>query len=384
MKNFKCDNCCQNNFLYSYEAIGTIRGVKVFVCEDCGLLQSLPRIAHVQDRPRKVTSGAAWGNVRYGKGFITDKSINIISKFIDLNSINTLCDIGANRGSFINKISTLFPNLNIIAIEPDTRVVDDYNKHEKLEIIFKRVEDVSIKEASIDIIYSAHTIEHLESPMKTLKQSRKWIKDDGLCYFEVPNAYFIKSEDIIEEFFIDKHTFHYTETTFENLIELAGFEVVENGRFIDNENITFICRPTDVKKVVFDSENAANMRELLDSYEKSINKNIHNLRKASEILKNLCNEKKVAFWGAGRIFDSFVVNGGFEPNLLHCLVDKELPKYVDQMHGKEVLFPSELSQLEPEIIVIASRAYKDEITQEAKNMGLTANIVYYEDLLKEK
>ena len=73
MDNFICDNCHNENFSYSYEAAGSSRGVKVYICDDCGLLQSFPRIAHVKDRPRKVTSGAAWGNVRYGKGFITEK-----------------------------------------------------------------------------------------------------------------------------------------------------------------------------------------------------------------------------------------------------------------------------------------------------------------------
>ena len=383
MKNFKCDNCLQEKFSYSYKAIGTVRNVKVYVCDECGLIQSLPRIAHVKNRPRKVTSGAAWGNVRYGKGFITEKSIKVIAKFIDLNKIKTLCDIGANRGSFINKISSLFPELNVIAIEPDTRVIEDYKKHDNLDLIFERVENVSLQEASLDFIYSAHTIEHLESPAKVLKQARKWIKSDGLCYFEVPNANFIKSEDIIEEFFIDKHTFHYTEDTFTDLIELTGFEVVENGKFIDNENLTFICKPAKEKKVQFRPENAIKIKNLLENYKNSINKNINNLKKASEILTELCNKKNVAFWGAGRIFDSFVVNGGFESDLLHCLVDKELPKYVDHMHNQKVLFPSELPQINPDIIVIASRAYKVQIAQEATEMGLTAEIINYEDLLRD-
>jgi SAM-dependent methyltransferase len=383
MDNFICNNCLNRNFSYSYEAAGSSRGVKVYICDDCGLLQSFPRIAHVKDRPRKVTSGAAWGNVRYGKGFITEKSINIISQFIDLNNIDNLCDIGANRGSFINKISTLFPKLKIIAIEPDTRVVEDYKKNENLQIIFDRVENVSLQENSIDFIYSAHTIEHLESPLNTLKQSRDWIRPDGLCYFEVPNTCFIESKDIIEEFFIDKHTFHYTPTTFENLIELSGFEVVEGGKFISNENITFICKPSDKKVTSIDFEHSTKMKSAMKNYEASMQKNISDLVNASKILEDLCSKKDVAFWGAGRIFDSIVVNGGFNPNLLSSLVDKELPKYIDKMHNKSVQFPSELCKLQPEIIVIASRAYKDEIIKEASEMGLKAEILYYGDLFTD-
>jgi hypothetical protein len=121
----------------------------------------------------------------------------------------------------------------------------------------------------------------------------------------------------------------------------------------------------------------------MKNYEASMQKNISNLVKASKILEDLCAEKDVAFWGAGRIFDSIVVNGGFNPSQLSCLVDKELPKYIDKMHNKPVQFPSELSKLHPEIIVIASRTYKDEIVKEAFEMGLKAEILYYGDLFKD-
>ena len=141
-------------------------------------------------------------------------------------SFENLCDVGANRGSFINKIHKEFPSLKVAAIEPDTRVIDDFLKHDKLEIIFDRVENVDIDPKTFDFIYSAHTLEHLESPFTILKKLRKWIKDDGLCYFEVPNLDFIKSKDIIEEFFIDKHTYHYSIKSFNDLITSLSLKLL--------------------------------------------------------------------------------------------------------------------------------------------------------------
>ena len=383
MKNFKCDNCTSADLPFVYNPYQSTRGVKVHICSGCGLVQSLPRIAHVKDRPRKVTSGAAWGNVRYGKGFITHKSINIISKFCNLNTIENLCDVGANRGSFINKIHEEFPSLKVTAIEPDVRVIDDYFKHDKLELIFDRVENVEINPKTFDFIYSAHTLEHLESPFTTLQKLRKWIKDDGLCYFEVPNLDFINSTDIIEEFFIDKHTYHYSKKSFYDLIVSAGFEVVKDGEFIDNENITLICKPSVNKSInLKDSDFVKYTTNQLQKYDESFKKNLTALKSASEKLKLLCADNNVAFWGAGRIFDSFVVNGGFEVKSLKALVDKELPKYVKDMHGKKVLYPSELQNIEIDIIVIASRAYEDEIISEINSMNLTSKVIPYQDLVK--
>ena len=50
---------------------GSGRGLKIHLCRHCGLVQSLPRIDRAPRRSAAVSSGADWGNVRYGKGFRT-------------------------------------------------------------------------------------------------------------------------------------------------------------------------------------------------------------------------------------------------------------------------------------------------------------------------
>ena len=383
IKNFFCDNCGISDFSLAYKVPDSLRGLNVYVCNNCSLSQSLPRIDHVQNRPKRVTSGAAWGNIRYGKAFITEKSIKILEKFVDLSNDLNFIDIGSNRGSLINALYEKYPNLRITAVEPDKRVIVDYKKNPKLECFFERIENIEFKKNSFDIVYSAHTIEHLKSPSQTLKNIRSWMKEDAICYFEVPNLFSIKQDNLIEEFFIDKHLFHYSEETFSDLIEMSGFSILDDGIFIDNDNIRIVCKPRkNPIKVDFKREKKSklifNMHEV---YAKNLKNNYDKIKRASKKISQLCKKKRVVFWGAGRIFDSIVVNGNLDTSLLHGLVDKNLPNFVSEMHGKKILFTTEIENLNPEAIVISSRAYKNEIINEINEYNLDVEILSFDELI---
>tara|TARA_B100000963_G_scaffold217048_1_gene189256 strand:+ start:1870 stop:3039 length:1170 start_codon:yes stop_codon:yes gene_type:complete len=381
--NFVCDNCGVNDFSLAYRVPDSLRGLNVYICNNCSLSQSLPRIDHVQNRPKRVTSGAAWGNIRYGKAFITEKSIEILEKFVDLSNNLNFIDIGSNRGSLINALYEKYPNLKITAVEPDKRVIEDYKKNPNLECIFERVENIDFKKNSFDVAYSAHTIEHLKSPSQTLKNIRGWMKEDSICYFEVPNLFSINQDNLVEEFFIDKHLFHYSEETFRDLIEMSGFCILEDGVFIDNDNIRIVCKTgKKTKKVDFRREEKSKLiLDMHEEYSKKLRINYEKIKHASKRISLLCKKKRVVFWGAGRIFDSIVVNGNLDTSLLHGLVDKNLPNFVSELHGKKILFTSEIKNLDPEAIVISSRAYKNEIINEIREYNLDVEILSFDELI---
>ena len=99
---FSCDFCRKNKLAAIYKPDGSTRGLTVYVCERCGLVQSAPRIARTADRHAAAVSGGAdWGNVRYGKGFRTGAAMEAIAHHADLSGTPALLDVGSNRGSFV-------------------------------------------------------------------------------------------------------------------------------------------------------------------------------------------------------------------------------------------------------------------------------------------
>ena len=50
--------------------------------------------------------------------------------------------------------------------------------------------------------------------------------EDGKIFIDIPNIKFIENKSVVEEFFIDKHTFHFSKLSFKNLINYFNFEIV--------------------------------------------------------------------------------------------------------------------------------------------------------------
>src|SRR5579872_1890096 len=117
-----CDFCGRDSLQFSYQPEGSTRGLKVYLCRHCGLVQSAPRIDRTQKRQRAaVSGGAAWGNVRYGKGFRTQAAMDALTRHVRFNDRFALLDVGSNRGRFADALLDIAPNAQVTAVEPDER-----------------------------------------------------------------------------------------------------------------------------------------------------------------------------------------------------------------------------------------------------------------------
>src|SRR6201992_4470414 len=118
-----CDFCGKDSLKFAYQPEGSTRGLKVYLCNHCGLVQSAPRMDRTEKRhDAAVSSGADWGNVRYGKGFRTQIALEAIARHAHLGGEIALLDVGSNRASFARKFLEAAPNATIVAVEPDERV----------------------------------------------------------------------------------------------------------------------------------------------------------------------------------------------------------------------------------------------------------------------
>lgn len=358
-----CENC-KGELLKCYEPADTLRGLSIFRCLSCDLLQSLPRIDHQKDRTKRVSSGAAWGNIRYGKVFRNEKSFDFIKSRMKIEDIKSILDIGSSRGYFLKLAKNNLPNLDqSIGVEPDSAIVNKMDDYEDVSIIVDRVENLSFSESSFDLAFSSHTLEHLKNPLKHLIKLHNWLREDGVLFLEVPNTEII-GKDYFEEFFIDKHLYHYTPKTLINTLKLASFDVHQEDISIDNENITVLARksplPNSTKTTNINSQKS---EELITKYlnfktkfDKSIKKRIETI---NEDLKN----KNIGFWGAGRILDYFIIKG-LDINSCSLVIDKFLSDYMPELHGKKIQKPHDIKHKNLDKIYIFSREYYDEIHNE--------------------
>lgn len=374
-----CELCGRDTLTLAYAPERSARGISVHICSYCGLVQSLPRIDHVPRGPAAVSCGADWGNVRYGKGFRTEIALNAVVKYAPKGGF-ALLDVGSNRGRFIDALKAARPDANITAVEPDERVADCVA--DKAELHTCRIEAIHFEPARFDVVHSCHTVEHLAHPARVLRGHHRVLKDGGILVIDAPNIDVIGSDDIVEEWFIDKHLYHFSARTLTRMLEQVGFTILEAPDPKDRENLFVVAqkgiaagghRPADPKEV----DRAV---ELVSTYAATRSHNIDALGAAVKELAGLA-PKGIAMWGAGRIFDTLVVHGGFDPKLLKVLIDTHLKTHVAERHGFPLSGPEALDAAQPAFVVVMSRGFAGEIAAEAKKRAPAAEILLFTDLL---
>jgi SAM-dependent methyltransferase len=378
-----CDQCGHTSLTHVYSPDGSSRGLKVYLCSHCGLVQSLPRIDRTGTRhAMAVSSGADWGNVRYGKGFRTQQALDAIAPFISFDAPLAVLDVGSNRGRFAKAFLDRAPNAKLVAVEPDERYAGSSAELPRTLLMQARIEDTNLYRGAFDIVHSCHTIEHLAHPFAVLKDHARVLKDGGLLLIDAPNIALLGGDDIVEEWFIDKHLYHFSHTSLSRMIEAAGFTIIAHPNPGDASNLLYVARKTGEPKAdaPADPAEVAEAERLIESYCRTRAANLAALKAAAAEINALA-PRRVALWGAGRLFDSLVLAGGFDARTLALLIDTHLAALMTDRHGMKPNLPSALIETPVDAIVIMSRDFAAEITAQAKKLAPNSEILLYADLL---
>ncbi|MGN6147290.1 MAG: class I SAM-dependent methyltransferase [Rhizomicrobium sp.] len=377
-----CELCHHETLTQVYEPERSTRGLKIYLCNHCGLVQSLPRVDRAPRRAAAVSGGADWGNVRYGKAFRTDAAMKALARHANFNSNVSLLDVGSNRGSFVKAFLNAAPSAHVLALEPDERVADSCKDLERTDLIVSRIEDAALESGRFDVVHSCHTIEHLAHPQEVLADHRRVLKPGGLLVLDAPNIAILDESDIIEEWFIDKHLYHFSARTLIRMVRAAGFDIVEAPDANDRTNVLLVARKSDkaVRAKDDDQLEVSEAERLIAAYGTNRARNLSALTAAAADIATMA-PRKVAMWGAGRLFDSLVTHGGFEPAMLSALIDKHLKQYVGERHGRALVEPASLAETKPGVVIVMSRGFAQEIADEAKALAPQAEIIFYSDLM---
>lgn len=383
---YLCDLCNSPKLSEIYAPLGTRRGLKIYICESCELVQSFPKIDHVPIKNVRVSGGADWGNIRYGKAFRTAHDIELFKKY-GLNDYDTCLDIGSSRGSFVEALLENKPNAVIWGVEPDDRIIKYFDDNSNIKIINDRIENIDLPDDYFDFIYLSHTLEHIKSPNLLFKKIYRSLKIDGEVYIDVPNIEFLSTCNIIEEWFIDKHLYHFSKKTLIQYSELHGFDIKYISDNNDIENLSVILKKKgNLSELVQNKTsksfgNNSSIKNLIKNYSNALKNNHKDLKSLGSYLNKLSRKNKVVIWGLGRIFDCLIDIGGLDPNKLHGVIDKFLSSFVKDRYGQEIKSPDDLSALDPDIIFIASRAYHKDIKKEILSIDKNFKTISYDEAM---
>jgi len=340
----------------AYRPEGTLRDVTVWLCKRCGFLFSQGQ-PHGDSQPRP-TPDASFGNLRQGKADRVEPHLEFLLDYHPAFTPANILDVGANRGHFVRAALDQWPGCTIVGIEPDDslgRVVDD-----RVAWLTGRLEDFEGPKQAYDLIYLSHTLEHLANPRQALKRLADWTYPTlGLLLVEVPNMAFIQREDVLEEWFIDKHVSHFSDRTLKAILEFAGWRVMTLEK--SDHYLTAVASRSIPLAIRTYNEPAIALGRL-KWYQETRERNQMALVGYVEAWNKVAQNNRVAVWGEGRIFQAMRRTGLDMGRVV--VVDRNGPSRPADL----------LPAYGPDYILVCSREYFEEIETEAEQLGLMADV----------
>jgi FkbM family methyltransferase len=305
---------------------------------------------------------------------------------VDWSKISQVMDVGANRGDFVLWMSAKHPEVRILAVEPDASVISRYSGLPHVESRVDRLENILLASGVFDLVFCSHTLEHARSASLMLRQIHASMRPGGWLMLEVPNLAAIDLPDIVEEFFIDKHAFHFDRGTLIDFVRQCGFTVVSGRADVDPLNVTLLLRRAGEAGNFRSTDGSARAErhlEWIEAYRRRLPANRQLLRRVvDEKLRPLAKRQKVAYWGAGRIFDALVKYGGLSRAEICCLVDRFLFEIVKETHGVPIDKPERLRLVEPQVIVILGNSAEASMAKQAYALGIR-HVVKFSELMEQ-
>ena len=235
---FVCSICGNNHFkkLEWYNGWFSFK-LSVAICKECGIVCLNPRMnekdyeeyyrnnyyGEYQSKP------SIDGEVDIRGEKLFDKIFPHIKK--EYNLLEVGCGPGGNLIALKNKgfdnISGLDPSSDCCA------VVKSYGIDCKNTGLLTYSNDLSNQGVS-DLIILNGVLEHFVEPNKYLNLISGLLKENGLLYISVPNIYGFVGRYTHDVFTIP-HTFYFSIVTLKNLLNINGFEIIENFDRESNE-----------------------------------------------------------------------------------------------------------------------------------------------------
>lgn len=139
-----------------------------------------------------------------------------------------LLDVGCSLGSAL--VAARQRGWKAVGIEL-SRPAAEYGRAEwGLDIRTEHLEELAFPDASFDVVWMHHTLEHVPAPDALIAESRRILARDGLMYQALPNHGGAKSR-LLGRFWsygiTSEHVSHFSAATLRRLLERQGLRVVE-------------------------------------------------------------------------------------------------------------------------------------------------------------
>jgi 2-polyprenyl-3-methyl-5-hydroxy-6-metoxy-1,4-benzoquinol methylase len=230
------------------------KGGRIAVCQACSTVQKVIT-AEWRREADEIYAGyqlyaqSATGTEQYSfdpsNGFGQPRSTTIIqavSEHFDLTGNGRFLDLGCGVGVTLRSVHALAPNWRLEGFDPN---IKDRKSLEALSgVVAVHDGDLEALLPGFDVISCFHVLEHIVSPLDTLRKARELLSDQGVLVVQVP--YF---HDNAFDLTIADHCTHFSKETLTALVTAAGLDVRFLSVSVVRREITMVAARGGARKV---------------------------------------------------------------------------------------------------------------------------------------
>ncbi len=232
----------------------------VVQCTSCGLKFVSPRPS--QEEISKIYNWSyenypGWTNIKPETQLMYERRFNFLERFIQAGKI---LDVGVGRGEFLSKAKGT-NRWQCFGTETSQYAVEFVKKEFDITLSLGQLEDLKYPDKLFDVVSFWHVLEHLPYPSRTIKETRRILKDNGFLFIAVPNDSWLGRRHFFKNAFkkainrlplkrklklkkmypeIDeegnKHLFYFTPHTLTKLLNKYSFRIKKHSVDYDYEN----------------------------------------------------------------------------------------------------------------------------------------------------
>jgi SAM-dependent methyltransferase len=339
-----------------------------------------PKAGHVFNtafNPAKITYSQAYENSLHFSPRFRDYAKSLADRLIETYDVRgkTVVDIGCGKGDFLQLLCERGDNRGI-GYDPSYEPGPDEGDRP-----FEVVQDLyseAYADHPADLVCCLHVLEHVSDPLAFAQTIRRAVGDrpDTVVYVEVPNALFTLRDLAIWDL-IYEHYSYFTPSSLTYLFRRAGFEVLRVGEAFNGQYLQIELRPGEPEDAPLLSGDLhpARVTETVEQF-------VDRYREKHGAWRDLFarvegDDTTAVLWGAGSkgVTILNVVPGA--SRAVRAVVDIN-PRKQGQFipgAGQQIVSPSDLTELQPDLVVMMNGIYEDEIRRTVADLGLAPEFV---------
>jgi 2-polyprenyl-3-methyl-5-hydroxy-6-metoxy-1,4-benzoquinol methylase len=394
--NYECPNCGSSAISNVYEAknvpVHSVllhsskeealqypkRDIWLGFCQNCGFLYNAAFDAKVHEYSAKYE--ATQGYSATFNAFHQRLAENLIERY-DLHD-KTIIEIGCGQGEFLTLLCELGGNRGIgfdpayvpeRSMAPKTsqvRFVDDFYSEK-------------YNSEKADFVCCKMTLEHIDQTGEFIKMVARSMQGQAgaLVFFQVPNARYVLGETAFWDIYYE-HCSYFSPGSLSRLFQSAGFDVLDVWTDYDDQYLMITAQPGSASSANghWGKNDLAELSQEVASFQEQYYRKVAAWKR--EIEGAVESGRRIALWGGGSKAVSFLTTLGISSDTIPYAVDINPHKRGTFLagNGQQVISPEQLSEYQPDVVIVMNPVYCQEIKHQLNQMGLTPEIMTVQSL----